>query len=342
MRHARLFRLGLEKHPQEIGQRRIHLDLFAPVLDLREILGLDLHAGLDRRQDAFGNVGPAPLAQEKPRPAKFLDGRGPGRGQFQKRVVLEDPRARHVARLRVILAEPRQFAHHRQETAGLRAGLDAGPGVLWPGDVGLRVGQDRQLLRHPLVAPGPHQFLVEEFVDDAQMGHVGDRIGLLRLAQRAVRPVGEARCLVEAFAGDLAHQRLVADLFAEAADHRGDLRVEQGRRKHLALDKEDLEILARGVEDLDGGLMTEQVVKRFQRQILDQRIDQHGVSGLAGKRKLDQAQLGIIGPFPEKLRIDGDIGLGLGGLAELGEVLGRCYRFHSRPVWRGLIPQVRK
>ena len=49
---------------------------------------------------------------------------------------------------------------------------------------------------------------------------------------------------------DLADQRLIAHLFAKAADHRRDLRVEKRLGEDFGIDKEDFKILSRRVENL--------------------------------------------------------------------------------------------
>ena len=122
------------------------------------------------------------------------------------------------------------------------------------------------------------------------MGDIGQRIVHLLFGQRAARPVGKAAGLVQIGLGDLFHQRFIARLFAKAADHRGHLRVEQGFGEHMALDKENLQILPGGVENLDCRLVAEQVIQRFHRHVrtLD-RVDQHRVAILAGQGRLDQA-----------------------------------------------------
>ena len=160
------------------------------------------------------------------------------------------------------------------------------------------------------------------------MGDIGQRVGLLRLAQRAARPVGEARGLVERLARDLAHKRLIADLIAEAADHRRDLRVKERAGKNVALDKEDFKILPGRVEDLHRTFVAEEVIDRVQRQVLGQGVDQDRFARLTGKGHLDQAELGIIRPFTQEFGVDGDVGLGLGGFAKAGKVFGRGDRAH--------------
>ena len=134
-RDAGLFGLGLQQHAQEIGQRRVDLQLFARQVGFGKILCLHLHPGADRGQDALGDVGPAALAQQQARPAQLLQIGGPGGGQFQQSVILVDPAARHIARLGVILAEARKFLHQRHEPARCRARAHLFPGLFGFGDI---------------------------------------------------------------------------------------------------------------------------------------------------------------------------------------------------------------
>ena len=63
--------------------------------------------------------------------------------------------------------------------------------------------------------------------------------------------------------GDLLDQGLVPCLLTKAADHRGDLRVEQRLGEHLCIDPENLQILSRCVENFDHGRVAEEVVQWF-------------------------------------------------------------------------------
>ena len=67
-------------------------------------------------------------------------------------------------------------------------------------------------------------------IDVAQMRHVGERVGELRVAERPPRPVGEAVRLVERVAGDALDQLVVGDRIAIAEHHGGDLGVEDRMR----------------------------------------------------------------------------------------------------------------
>ena len=161
------------------------------------------------------------------------------------------------------------------------------------------------------------------------MCHIGQRIFLLRIGQGAARPVGKARGFVDLLLGDPLDEGLIADLFAKAADHRGDLRVKQRLGDHPGVDKEDLQILTRGMEHLDHRGVAEKLVKRGKVNALGQRVHQDGGAiVLARHGKLDQAELGIIGTFAKKLGIDGHIIMAGRCHAEVCQFLGRGYRSH--------------
>ena len=164
------------------------------------------------------------------------------------------------------------------------------------------------------------------------MGDIGQRIFALRRGQRAARPIGKAAGFIKVFLGNLLDQRLIADLFAKAADHGGDLRVKQGIGKDIALDEKDFQILARRVKDLHRRLVAKEVIERLHRHLRPfDRIHQNRVAVFARQRHLDQAKLGPVGAFAQKLGVDGDIGMILGRSAKGGKVFGRGYGPHGRP-----------
>ena len=151
------------------------------------------------------------------------------------------------------------------------------------------------------------------------MGHVGERVLQLPIGQRPLRPIGEARALVDAGIGELARQGLVAHRIAEAADHRSDLGVEQ-RRRHLAGEmEEDFDVLARGVEDLGDIGIRHQLEQRRQIDARRQRIDGHG---FLGPGDLHQAELRPIGLVAHELGVDGDELMPALAAAELGQCGG--------------------
>ena len=169
--------------------------------------------------------------------------------------------------------------------------------------VGRAGGEDLHLLVQPMGAVLALELDLQMLVDVDQMRHVGQRIDELLFRQRAMPPVGEARRLVELRAGDLLHQLVVGDAVAEAADHGRDLRVEDRMRDQPAEMEDDLDVLPRGMEDLDDGLVGHQREERLQVDVGRQRIDQRGH---AGRRHLDQAELRPEGGFADELGVDGD------------------------------------
>lgn len=158
------------------------------------------------------------------------------------------------------------------------------------------------------------------------MGDVRLGIDQLRLAERAARPVGEARGLVDARLGEVVHELLVADRIAEAADHGRDLGVEQRRRQDAAEHPDDLQVLPRGMEDLDHVLVAHQRHEGGEVEAVGQRVDHHG---LVGRGHLDQAELRVIGRLAQELGVDGDEGMrgeaGAGG----GQLVGRVDQVHD-------------
>ena len=154
----------------------------------------------------------------------------------------------------------------------------------------------------------------------------------LPLAQRPLRPVGEARGFVDMRAGELAGQRLVADRVAEAADHGRDLGVEQRRRHRAGHVEEDLDVLPRGVEDLeDAG------DRPSARTAAPDRCPGASGSmrgGLVRAGDLDQAELRPIGLVAHEFGVDRDeVGLGLAA-AEGGEGVAGVDQRHCRAIHR--------
>ncbi len=117
--------------------------------------------------------------------------------------------------------------------------------------------------------------------------------------------------LVEILAGDLLDEIDVADAFAEAAHHGGDLGVEHGRGHDAGLGEDDLDVLAGGVEHLDRRGVGHQRPERREIDALGHRIDDR--LG-AGSGELHEAQLRPERLLAHELGIDGHIGA-LGQLA---------------------------
>ena len=108
--------------------------------------------------------------------------------------------------------------------------------------------------------------------------------------------------LVDRPAGQCRDQRIVADLFAEARDHGGDLGVEQ-RPGHIAeTQDEDLDVLSRCVEHLHHRLIAEQVPEWGEIDCRCLCIDHRNLV-VAGE--LHDAELGPIGALAHEFGIDG-------------------------------------
>ena len=136
-------------------------------------------------------------------------------------------------------------------------------------------------------------------------------------------------------AGEPPGQRLVAHRVAEAADHGRDLGVEQRRRHRAGQVEEDLDVLARGVEDLEelGSAISAKSGAR----------SMPGASGSiaaasSGPGDLHQAELRPVGLVAHELGVDGDeVGVGL-ALAEGGERVGSDRSEPCRAIHRTLLP----
>src|SRR5258707_12964344 len=150
----------------------------------------------------------------------------------------------------------------------------------------------------------------------------------LAFAQRAMRPVGEARGLVEARPGEPPDERFVARRIAEAAHHRGDLGIED-RARHLSGQLiEDFKILPRRMKYLQGTGAGHQRQQRRQIDTLGERVDR---DRLLRPGDLREAQDRPIGPLADEFSIDGDEFCAFLPLAEPGERVGvGDYRHLSR------------
>src|SRR4029453_7469312 len=96
-------------------------------------------------------------------------------------------------------------------------------------------------------------------IDVAQMRHVGKRVIQLLFRKRPAAPVSEARRLVDLDALGAVDELIVGDGIAEAANHRGNLRVEDRMRDEAAAVVDNLDILARGMEDFENGRIGHQL-----------------------------------------------------------------------------------
>ena len=168
-------------YAQQVRQRRVHVELVARRIGLRQVFLGAVDAFLHGGQDAIGDLTLAGLAQEQPRAAEVGHVGRLGRGQFDQRVILEHPRAGDVALLGVVFPEGRQRAHDGKEARRVGARLDPHPGLFGPDCVGFGIGEGVEFLGHPAVAAGLGKPPGKEFVDHPQVGHVGQRVGLLRV-----------------------------------------------------------------------------------------------------------------------------------------------------------------
>jgi len=125
-------------------------------------------------------------------------------------------------------------------------------------------------------------------VEITQMHNVTKRIGELALGERAAAPVGEARSLVEVTVQEPLHQHRVAHGFAEAADHGGNLRVEDPMGDHPRQMMDNFNVLARRMKDLQYPLVDHQIEEGLKVEPWRETIDQH-LSAV--RRHLDEAEL---------------------------------------------------
>jgi hypothetical protein len=111
-------------------------------------------------------------------------------------------------------------------------------------------GEHVHFFLHPIDAAAAAEIVDQRLIDIAQVGDVGDRVGKLRLGERAARPVGEAVRFVERVAGDALNELIVGNRIAVAEHHGGDLRIENGVGDQLGAMPDDLDVLPRRMENL--------------------------------------------------------------------------------------------
>ena len=112
------------------------------------------------------------------------------------------------------------------------------------------------------------EFDLQLLEDGTQMGNIRQGIGELLVREWPARPIGKAGRLVDLCLGELADDLLVADLVAEAANHGGNLRIEERRRNDAASVKENFDVLARRVKDLEYGRFVAISAKNGSRSML--------------------------------------------------------------------------
>ena len=158
------------------------------------------------------------------------------------------------------------------------------------------------------------------------MGNVGERVSELCLGERAARPVGEARGLVDPRLGEVVGELLVGDRIAESAHHCRDLRVEQRLRHEFAEIPDDLEVLARRVENLHHRAVRHQRHERGEVHALRERVDK---DRLVRRGHLDQAELRIVGGLAQEFGVYRDEGVRSEAAARCGERIGRGDQVHE-------------
>ena len=164
-------------------------------------------------------------------------------------------------------------------------------------------GQRLHFLFEPAAAAEPVELFKERVAQRRQVAHVVHRVGQLRGAQGAARPVGAGMGFIDLDAHQAPHELAVADLGGQDGQGCGHLRVEQGCNG-AEQRPQDLEVLAGGVQDLHRPGAGQGRPKRFEIDIA-QRVDAFA----AGRRcQLQQAQLRAIGPLPHEFRVHPDDG----------------------------------
>ena len=265
-----------------------------------------------RRQLAVGT------SREIPDLAEFGGGRGVGSGKIENGLVPQDAVARQVAALRLGLA-PFGKMHHPAQLHRLHVPhLDPLPGIGRRGVICGRIGQ----LGVFVVQPACPAFLLKLCKQlRIHLGKIDDvikRIADLARAQRAPRPVGETRALVDVLFQNSAHQPVIADLVAMAQHHGRDLGIEKRQRQLSHFLEEDLEILIRRVKHLGDGFIGHEIPQRLQVDPRCQRVDRRRMGAVAD---LDQAQLRVVGLLAHEFGIHRE---------ELGAGETLCKRRHVR------------
>ncbi len=192
--------------------------------------------------------------------------------------------------------------------------------------IGAGRGQYLHLLAHPVAAPALVEIGGELEIDVAQMGHVGDGVGELRLAQRPPRPVGEAMRLVEIVAGDARHQLVIGDGIAIAQNHGCDLGIDDGAGDDAGLVPADFNVLAGGMENLDHFFVRHQGEEGGEVHALGQRIDDERFVRACHLR---DAELRIVGALAQEFGVDRHEWMLRHASAGVREILGRHDRLHG-------------
>ena len=337
LRHVRLLALQLQHHLEQVGDGADAAGNFAAGIALRPFGFRHRKAARHRRQHLGSGGALGELAGEAAGAGELVRGLRRVVGDLQQRLVADHPGTGNVAGLGVPLPPCRQLAQHRQHPAVAAAAAHAAEGQRRGDLVVRRIGELRHFLGQPVATAGRPQPRRQLAVDGQQVGDIGDGVFRLARRQRPQRPVGEARTLVDARLGQLADQRLVGDLVAEAAHHRRHLRIEHRLRQHAAHQPvEDLQILAGGMKHLQNLRCLHHPEQRREIHAGGQRINRHR---LIATRNLHETELRPVGALAHEFGIDRDRVSGQEPLAKGLKFRELCDQGHRRqailPAGRG-------
>ena len=251
------------------------------------------------------------LAPELALSHPFAEAAGPGerfdrsrrmRRDLEHGFVPHDPPARQIALSGRRLAPRRQLAQHAEEPpVDPAAQSKPVPRLARIAAVGFAAGQLGHFLGKPARPAVRRELLLQLLVDGAQVDDVGEGIADLPLGERPMRPVGKSRGFVERGAGELGDQGLIARRIAEAADHAGNLGIEERYRHRAGQVEKYLDILARRVEYLERSRIRHQGEKRREVDSRRERID---CRRFLGTRHLHEAEDRPIRPLAHELGVD--------------------------------------
>ena len=256
-------------------------------------------------------------------------------GDFEECLVADDAIPGNVAALRFPFPPRRDFPQDRKMPPAVAAGLEAAPSLVRVHAIGFGIGQHRHFLDQPFGSPVPFQAARQIVVNRPQMDHVGQGVFDLPRAQGPVRPIGEAGGFVDLRFGDLGDKRLVGRRFAEAADHGGDLGIENGGGNFARHVMENLDVLPRGVKDLENVAIGHQLENRIEIDAGRQSIDRRSALRPAD---LQQAEIRPEAAFADEFRVDGYISGGGETPAEGRNRAVFSQQSHRRPYTRNYHP----
>ncbi|CEG08234.1 hypothetical protein BN961_01648 [Afipia felis] len=132
--------------------------------------------------------------------------------------------------------------------------------------------------------------------------------------------------LVELVPGDAADKLIVGDGIAIAEHHGGDLGIEHRMRDDPGQMPDDLDVLPRGMEDLQNLLVGHEIEERLEVDAFGKGIHDHC---FVGAGELHHAEQGIVGRLAQKLSVDGDERVPGEPRADGGQLLGAGNQFHG-------------